>query len=186
VALEVNAIGTAWLRLDLLPESSREDLRDLFRRYTDSRIETYRRLPDISAAKAELARSVRMQGEIWDRAIAAVKEHDKRESDERLLLPALNEMFDIVTTRVNAMRIHPPVIIFAMLGILSLLGALLAGYAMAEAKTRSWMHLITFALVLALTVYVICDIEYPRMGLIRMDDTDQMMADLRASMGPGR
>jgi hypothetical protein len=57
---------------------------------------------------------------------------------------------------------------------------------MAEGKTRSWMHLVSFALVLALTVYVIVDIEYPRLGLIRMDDTDQLMVDLRTSMGETR
>jgi hypothetical protein len=186
VAQEVNAIGTAWLRLDLLPPGSREDLRDLFRHYVDSRIETYRRLPDVAAAKAELARSVGLQAEIWDRAIKGVTEHAIQQSDEVLLLPALNDMFDIVTTRVNAMRIHPPLVIFGMLGLLSLMGALLAGYAMAEAKTRSWMHVVSFALALGLTVYVICDIEYPRLGLIRMDDTDDLMVNLRTGMGPSR
>jgi hypothetical protein len=186
VAQEVNAIGTAWLRLDLLPADHRDEMRDLFRRYLDSRIESYRRLPDVDAAKAEFARSIRLQGEIWNRAIAAVNAHSARESDERLILPALNDMFDIVTTRTNAMRIHPPVIIFAMLGLLSLVGALLAGYAMAEAKGRSTTHIVSFALVLALTVYVILDIEYPRLGLIRMTDTDELMVTLRASMGQGR
>lgn len=187
VAQEVNAIGTAWLRLDLLPSDSREELRDLFRRYVDSRIESYRHLPrDVPAAKQELARSIQLQGRIWERAIAAVNAHAARESDERLLLPALNDMFDIVTTRTNAMRIHPPLIIWGMLALLSLLGALLAGYAMAEAKTRAWLHVVTFALVLALTVYVIVDIEYPRLGLIRMDDTDQLMSDLRQGMGESR
>jgi hypothetical protein len=186
VAQEVNAIGTAWLRLDLLPADSRDEMRNLFRRYLDSRIQSYRLLPDVSAARAELGRSIELQGRIWDRAIAGVKAHSIVESDERLILPALNEMFDIVTTRTNAMRIHPPLVIWAMLALLSLLGALLAGYAMAEGKTRSWMHLVSFALVLALTVYVIVDIEYPRLGLIRMDDTDQLMVDLRTSMGETR
>lgn len=45
VVEEANAIGTAYLRIDLLPESSRPALRDLFRQYVDSRIETYRKIP---------------------------------------------------------------------------------------------------------------------------------------------
>ena len=68
---ETNAIGTAYLRLDLLPASAQPALRDLFRRYLDSRLEVYRKLPDLDAAKAELARSTQLQGEIWSQAVAA-------------------------------------------------------------------------------------------------------------------
>jgi hypothetical protein len=35
-----------------------------------------------------------------------------------LLLPALNARFDITTTRTEAAKLHPPVMIFAMLGAL--------------------------------------------------------------------
>ena len=39
-----------------------------------------------------------------------------------------------------------------------------------------------FALVMAFSVYVILDIEYPRFGLIRVDAFDQALVDLRESM----
>ena len=48
-----------------------------------------------------------------------------------LLLPALNEMIDITTTRFVATQNHPPVAIFLLLAGLSLIGALLVGYEMA-------------------------------------------------------
>ena len=35
---------------------------------------------------------------------------------------------------------------------------------------------------MALTVYVIVDLEFPRFGLIRIDSSDQVLVDLRASM----
>src|SRR5262245_31804624 len=38
---EANAIGTAWLRLDLLQPEARDDLRVLMREYVDARIATY-------------------------------------------------------------------------------------------------------------------------------------------------
>ncbi|MHB8877567.1 MAG: hypothetical protein ACYC8T_28075 [Myxococcaceae bacterium] len=44
IAAEANAIGTAWLRLDLLQPDAQPALRDDFRRYVDSRIETYRQM----------------------------------------------------------------------------------------------------------------------------------------------
>ena len=52
---EANAIGTAWLRLDLVPESAQPKLRETFRSYVDARIATYRKLPDMKAAQKAIA-----------------------------------------------------------------------------------------------------------------------------------
>jgi hypothetical protein len=185
VAQEVNAVGTAWLRLDLLPPDAQPELRELFRRYLDARNESYRLIREPKAALAEHARALRLQNQIWAEAMAALRKAPPG-SAELLVVPALNEMFDIVTTRLNALSIHPPAIIFAMLGILSLLSAALAGYAMAQGRSRSWLHVLGFAFVLATTVYVVLDMEYPRVGLIRMDDADQLMHQLREGMGGER
>ncbi len=98
------------------------------------------------------------------------------------LLRALNQMIDITTTRTMAVQLHPPVIIFAMLFLVALASALLAGYGMAGGESRRWLHVIGFALVIALSVYVILDIEFPRLGLIRVDAFDQSLVELRESM----
>ena len=97
-------------------------------------------------------------------------------------LPALNEMFDITTTRTVAVRNHPPLAIFILLGACCLVGSLLVGYTVAENKTRRGLHTLGFAFIMALAVYVIIDLEYPRLGLIRIDAADQVLIDLRASM----
>jgi len=177
---EANAIGTAYLRIDLLPSAAQPDLRASFRTYLDARLAVYRALPDLAASKAELARATGLQQEIWAKAIAAAAE--SQAPTMQLLLPALNEMFDITTTRTMAAQIHPPYIIFGLLFALALLSALLAGYAMAPAKGRNWIHMAVFAFALAGAVYVILDMEYPRHGLIRVDAFDQVLIDLRQSM----
>ncbi len=179
---EANNIGTAYLRLDLLPTEAQPALRDLFRRYVDSRLETYRKLPDLKAAWAELERSTQLQGEIWTQAVAAGRLEGAPPAAAMLLLPALNQMIDITTTRTMSTQMHPPMIIFAMLFGLALASALLAGFGMAGGKSRDWLHMLVFAAVLALAVYVIIDIEYPRLGLIRVDAFDQALVDVRASM----
>ena len=179
---ETNDIGTAYLRLDLLPAGAQPALRDLFRRYVDSRLEAYRKLPDLEAAKAQLARSIELQGEIWRQAVAASQTEGAPPSATMLLLPALNQMIDITTTRTLAARMHPPLVIFALLFALALAAALLAGYGMAGGKSRSWVHMIGFAAVLAVAVNVIIDIEYPRFGLIRVAASDEALAQLRDSM----
>ncbi len=99
-----------------------------------------------------------------------------------LLLPALNQMIDITTTRLMATKTHPPMIIFTLLFGLGLASALLAGYSMAGSRSRSWLHMLGFAAVTAIAVYVILDLEFPRLGLIRVDTFDQALMELRESM----
>lgn len=180
IVQEANAIGTAWLRLDLLPPGAQPELRDLFRGYLDTRLAAYQKLPDIEAAFAELSKASALQGEIWHKAVGACQESPDPLKVQ--VIPALNEMFDIANTRTMAAQTHPPIIIFVMLGVLALMSALLAGYAMAGGKTRSWIHVLGFALIVAMTVYLILDLEFPRLGIIRIDAVDEMLVELRESM----
>ena len=179
---ESNDIGTAYLRIDLLPSASQPAMRELFRRYLDSRLETYRLVPDMAAVQMELARSAKLQGEIWQQSIVASRLPDAHPDAARLLLPALNAMIDITTTRTMSTKLHPPRIIFILLFVLALFSSLLAGHAMAEGKGRTWIHMLCFSLAMAAAIYVILDLEYPRLGFIRVDDFDQVLIELRDSM----
>ncbi len=182
IVQETNAIGTAWLRLDLLPLSVQPAIRDNFRQYVDARLEVYRKLPDVEASQAELAKATALQGQIWTQAVAAGRMDGAPPPATMLLLPALNEMIDITTTRTMATQMHPPIVIYGMLVGLALASALMAGYGMAGGQTRNWLHILGFATVIAVAVYVIIDLEFPRLGLIRVDVFDQALVELRASM----
>jgi hypothetical protein len=91
-------------------------------------------------------------------------------------------MIDITTTRDVARQTHPPIMLFALLGLLLLICSLLAGFNTAASKGLSLVHMLGFAAVLAITVYIILDYEYPRMGLIRLDATDRAIVELRKRM----
>jgi len=179
---ETNAIGTAYLRLDLLAPDAQPALRETFRRYVDARLEVYRKLPDIAAAKEQLAKATKLQGEIWRQAVAASRAPGALPAAPQILLPALNAMIDITTTRTMAAQMHPPPVIFALLFGLALVASLLAGYGMAGSKARSWLHMLGFAVVIAVSVYVILDIEFPRLGFIQVQAFDQALVELRESM----
>src|SRR5206468_2992080 len=111
------------------------------------------------AAKAEYLNTKRLQERIWEQATAAASLSEAHPDAGRLLLPALNAMFDITTTRLMASRLHPPPIIFYLLFILALLCSLLVGYGMAAAKRRRWLHVLAFSLTVVISVFVILDIE---------------------------
>jgi hypothetical protein len=177
---EANAIGTAYLRLDVVPGESRAILQNQFRSYLETRLAVYRVLPDIEAAYANLARADTLQQAIWSQAVAATMTAPATQP-AMLLLPALNQMFDITTVRTAAAQFHPPTMIFVMLGLLVLVCATLAGYGMGG-KARSWYHTVGFALVISLTILVIIDLEYPRLGFIQLASHDRVLEDLLARM----
>jgi hypothetical protein len=182
VAVEANSIETAYLRLNLVSEAARPELEELFRRYVESRLETYRKLPDMDAAQVEMGNSKKLQKEIWRKAVAATQLRDSHVDAGKLLIPSLNSMIDITTTRGMALQTHPPNVIYALLFSLGLICAVLAGYRMAVGQRRSWLHILCFAIMTVVIVYVIMDVEYPRAGLIRLQAFDQSLVDVREGM----
>lgn len=182
VAEEVNCIETAYFRLHLIPPDARPALKELFIRYLESRLETYRRLPNMAEAEREMANSKEIQEEIWTEAVAATRRPESHPSAGLLLLPALNSMIDISITRTMALQIHPPRIIYALLFSLGLICSLLAGFRMSSGQHRSWLHILGFTVLTVIIVYVMLDVEYPRAGLIRLESADQLLVNLRRSM----
>jgi hypothetical protein len=65
---------------------------------------------------------------------------------------------------------------------LGLVASLLAGYGMGSGNRRSWIHILGFAVVTAIVIFVIVDLEFPRLGYIRLDAYDRVLVELRNSM----
>jgi hypothetical protein len=179
---EANAIGTAYLRLDVLPEDAQPELRDLFRRYTGLRAETYVNVESLSDAKRQLADCAAMQGQMWQRAMAACRRPETPASATIILLPALNEMIDITTTQEMATRNHPPLAVFLTLDVLALASTLLMGYDTALSRERGRFYMFVFAASMVIAMYVTAELEFPRLGLIRVDDANQILLELRERM----
>jgi hypothetical protein len=180
IVQEANAISTAYLRLDLLPPEIQPQLRDDFRRYVDARLAVYRNFHDEVALRAASQQVNGLQNQIWKRAVSGCQLSTERPAG--LVLPPINAMIDITTTRAVANQTHPPAIIYAMLVILALVSGGLAGYAMSSDTRVQRTHSIAFAAVLTVTIYVIVDLEFPRAGLIRIDAADQLLVDVREWM----
>jgi hypothetical protein len=178
---ESEIIGTAYLRVNLLPERAQPRIRQNFRKYLDTRLAISRKLPDVAAAKPELEQLEEIEQDIWSEAITGTTEKGDS-SAKMLVLNSLNEMFDMANTRTERSRIHPPMVIHTMLVILVLLCSTLAGSLMAGSETRNWAHILGFAIMMSVTVLVILDLEYPRLGTIRIDSWDRVLTDLRAQM----
>jgi multidrug transporter EmrE-like cation transporter len=182
IAEEVNAVETAYLRLHLVSDEARPALQESFRQYVDSRLAIYRKLPDIDAAGPEATRAKKLQEEVWNAAVSATRLPSSHPAAGLLLLPALNTMIDIATTRTMALQSHPPGVVYALLFGLGLICSLLAGYRMAIGPQRSWVHILGFTVITVVIVYVTLDMEYPRTGLIQLQTADQLLLDARERM----
>jgi len=183
VIQEANCIGTAWLRLDLLNTSAQPALREKFRSYSAARLAAFQKVPDLQAVKIELNRAATLQQEIWNLAVAACRDAGTTQA-QLLVLPALNEMFDAATMRTTTAQMHPPLIIYLVLVFLVLASSLLAGYNLGVGRVRHRVHAVAFIVAIVLAVYVILDFEFPRLGLIRIHEIDQVFVDLLQSMKP--
>jgi hypothetical protein len=136
----------------------------------------------MAEAEKEMANSKKMQEDIWTEAVAATRLPESHPSAGLLLLPALNNMIDVTTTRAMALQVHPPRIIYALLFSLGLICSLLVGFRMSSGQHRSWLHIFGFTVLTVIIVYVLLDVEYPRAGLIRLESADQLLVNLRESM----
>jgi hypothetical protein len=182
IVQETNAIGTAWLRVDLLPEAAQPQIREDFRAYLDARLAFYKNLAhDRTKALDELALSEKLQTKIWAESIAAAKQTGST-AVLTLIASSLNEMIDITTTRVVALQTHPPLPIYITLVLLAMASSLIAGFGMGDTEKRPWLHTLVFAIALTLTLYTIIDLEFPRVGIIRVDRYDQALIKQRNSM----
>lgn len=174
---EANAIGTAYLRLDLLPSAHQLALRKKMQQYLQARLDTYQMIGTGNpGVLANYQRSVQLQQQIWTEATMAALQTGNT-ATLSLISRSLNAMFDITTTRIVATRNHPPLVIDILLFALSWISALLAGYGMTDHARIPWLQVFIFSAALTINIFVIRDLEYPRLGFIRVDAADQLLVE---------
>ncbi|GAB3732370.1 hypothetical protein GCM10028794_09360 [Silanimonas algicola] len=181
IAAEANAIGTAFLRLDLLPSAGQADLRAGFLRYVDERIDTTRHGDQDPNAFGAETRTQALQAELWRQSVAAVQASGQPALAAVVLGP-INDMIDLTTTRRMERMMHPHPVVFIALVLAAVLSALLAGHARGLVGGRSPLHAAVFVLVIGGTVYAILELEYPRFGVVRIDSADVVLLELREQM----
>ena len=179
----INAVGTAWLRLDTLPQQDQPPARQLMREYVDLLLAATKAGGDTPELAEVLRRLDETQGGLWGLAIAGTSSQSESDLQARLLLlPALNEMFDLSTSRLAMGRIRMPGLVMFALFAMSVLSAISVGSSMARSERRSPLHEFGFIFVVTLSILVLLDIEASRAGFVRIDATDRLLVDLRASM----
>jgi len=185
---EANTISTAYDRLDLFEREVGLKLKAKLKDYLQARISLYSLKHDISFSNwsadfndEQEAKILALKAEVWDGAATACSRASSAAACS-LVLPSLNSAFEVARLRAGVNEKHPPIIVYAMLFGLGLGASLLAGFGMAAAKRRSWIHIVVFAASLSFVFYVLIEMEYPRLGFIRVDAFDHFLVDVHEQM----
>ncbi len=176
---ESNAIGTAYLRTDLLPEGERARLKQILRGYLDSRVDYYRGSFNGPESRAAMERSDRLQAEAWKVAVEGSRAGGQAVAVT--LLPALNEMFDLREKQLVVFENTVPQTVLWFLFALSILIVAVIGYVNAVHGEKRASLSIVFSVVVAITLFLILDMDRPRRGLIRLDH--ETMLRLKQTLG---
>jgi hypothetical protein len=178
VVKEANALGTAWLRADTLPQPARGELKEALRQYTASRLELLES-KDRAQALALLARVGGQHERLWD---IALKGTAGNASLMLVVLPSLNEVIDLHTTHLSAARRHIPTAIMVTLLVSTALALALASFGSGQAGRRFPILNFMYGFALAAALWMTLDLDHPRRGTIQIGL--QPLVETLASMKP--
>lgn len=165
---EANAIGTTYLRAQVLPEPLRSRSLGLLTKYTESAIRLADNIPGSQEERDASAREQEIQRRLWALAGRAL-DVEPVASAPRLYVETLNEMIDAQTTRVAALnnRVPGAVLVLEILGAALALG-LLAAYL--SLIGRGVGAVVLASALVAFLIFVICDLDRPTRGPIQVPD----------------
>ena len=172
---EANAIGTEYLRADLLPQADGARTRELLREYTDLRIQFYETRKD-EELKRIAADTARVQGELW-KAVSrpAMAQQTPVVS---LAVGGMNDVLNSQGYTQAAWWNRIPVAAWGLMFTIAIFSNFLLGYGAHRLELRLFMVL---PLVVAVSFFMIADIDSPRRGviLVHADNLTSLRASLR-------
>jgi hypothetical protein len=162
--VEANAIGTEYVRADLLPAADAAKVRTLLRDYLDQRILFYethdkQKLPQVNARTAQL------QAELW--TAVQVPAAAQPSAVLSLVLSGMNDVLNSQGYTQAAWWNRSPIGAWGLIATVAICSCLLVGYT-AHRATEGFIRLLILPVVLSIAFFLIADIDSPRRGAIRV------------------
>lgn len=158
---EANAIGTTYLRAQMLSEPARTQSMDLVRRYADVRTSWLNAKDPIAARNAAIAESTSIQNQLWQIAVPLAQQAPSPIIS--IYAQTLNDLIDLHEKRVAAGANRIPSTIWAMLILLGAVTCLVVGLGQ---RRRVIISMTVPPLMIAVVMALIADIDTPRRGSI--------------------
>ena len=173
---EANAIGTAYLRAEFLPDEARREVRELLREYVDIRLAAAR----TGDANAAIARSDELHALLWAQAVTAATAAPT--PIVGLFVQSVNEVIDVHAKRIMvSLRSQIPSTIWTSLYAIAFLAFGTMGYQSGLSANRSFAML-AVGIIFSAVIWLIADLDTAQQGVLRV--SQQTMLDLRDMMSP--
>ena len=162
---EANAIGTEFLRADLLPPKAAAATKDLLLQYTDQRILFYSRQ---SPEKIEEIRNKtdQLQAALWNEILPVVR--TQVTPVMALVASGMNDVLNSQGYVQAAWWNRIPLTAWALMSAIAICANLLVGFGARNFEKNIGLFMI-FPFVIAVSFFLIADIDSPRGGIIRIE-----------------
>lgn len=164
---EANALGTAYLRSQLLPQPQRAEAADKVRKYVSIRIKGYHTGATHDELRATDRELVQLQGQIWTLASEAV-ERDPKAVGPGMFAASMNDVIDLHEKRVTALENHVPTLIVVVLLVAASSAMGLTGYGCGLGGARNFVPTTMIVVLVSVVLWLILDLDRPGRGLIRV------------------
>jgi hypothetical protein len=175
VVQEANALGTTWLRIQLLDEPDRTVMSDLMRRYVDARL-TW---SNSTAENPPEAGALALQQQLWAATGVALRS-DSPPLLTRGVMDSLNESIDLAAARAAARAAHIPDFVQWLLLVYAILAMAMLGTVLGSSLKQHLPQTALLLVLLTLSHMIVLDLDRPRSGSIQV--SQQPMEDLRQSI----
>ncbi|SPF49442.1 conserved membrane hypothetical protein [Syntrophobacter sp. SbD1] len=163
-AAEANAIGTEYVRADLLPASDAEKVRALLRNYLDQRVSFYMARDEQQIQQIN-ARTAQLQTELWSAVMAPAAA--QQTPTVALAVSGMNDVLNSQGYTQAAWWNRIPIAAWALMATIAVCCNLLVGYGTRNVKAEGLLLLI-LPFVVTIAFFLIADIDSPRGGVIRV------------------
>lgn len=166
---EANSIGTAVLRIQLLPEQFRDEAKTLFNEYIQLRVDIGQLdLTKIEERDAYNKKIENYQNKLWALAIAAT-DVDARPATTGAFVKSLNDVIDSQGKRNALLQMHVPEVVLFLLFIVFISSGGIMGYSAGLSGKRMFAPIVLISLLITLIVFIIIDLDRPKRGLIQVN-----------------
>ncbi|HEX4387639.1 MAG TPA: hypothetical protein VH109_03335 [Steroidobacteraceae bacterium] len=164
-ASEANAIGTEYVRADLLPSEDAERIRVLLKEYLQERIGFYTTASSGHAREIS-TRTEALQKDLWAATVAPLSSQQKPVLT--LVVSGMNDVLNSQAYTQAAWINRIPTSAWLLLGMIAVLCNLMVGYNQRSSETERARFLAVLPLVVAVAFFLISDIDSPRGGVVRV------------------
>ena len=175
---EANAIGTEYVRADLLPPADAVKVRALIRSYLDQRVLFYT-IRDEQQLRQIDAHTAQLQTELWSAVLAPAAAQPTPIG--ALAVSGMNDVLNSQGYTQAAWWNRIPVAAWGLMAAIAICGNLLLGYGARNARAERGLHLV-LPLVVSIAFFLIADIDSPRRGVILVNPQNllSLVESLRA------